>query len=236
MSYEESQQLTADAQPRVFLQPLAAPSILGLFGLAGATFLIGVHMAHWYNGAIETTLLIPFAAFLGGLAQFLAGMWAYKARDGVATAVHGTWGAFWMAFGVMAFIFASGRVVVPVGGVEAPLFSTLGYWFIVMAAISWACTGAAAAENAAMVTTLAFLSAGATVSAVGLLTGVDALLVISGYLFIICAIAAWYTATALMVNEAFGRQVWSLGRSTQSRRMPSIAMGIGEPGVIRGQA
>jgi len=30
----------------------------------------------------------------GGLAQFLAGMWAYRARDGIATLAQGTWGAY----------------------------------------------------------------------------------------------------------------------------------------------
>jgi uncharacterized protein len=83
---------------------------------------------------------------------------------------------------------------------------------------------------------LTFLAAGATVCAIGLLTGVVGLVIVAGYLFIISSLAAWYTATALMVNEAFGREVWVLGRSTQSRQMPPITVGSGEPGVIRGQA
>ncbi len=232
MIYEESQQPTMDTQPRVFLQPLAAPSILGLYGLAGATFMVAAHMAHWFGTSTTTLLLIPFAAIFGGLAQFLAGMWAYKARDGVATAVHGMWGAFWMAFGVLELMLSTGRMAAP----SWPLFPALGYWFIVLAAITWVCTGAATAENKSLVTTLAFLAAGSTLSAVALLVGSDGLLIISGYLFIICAIAAWYTASALMLNEAFGREVWSLGRTTQAQQTPAVPMGIHEPGVIRGQA
>jgi len=222
----------SDAQPRVVLQPIAAPSVLGLYGLAGATFMVAAEMTHWFGSAHATLLVVPFAAFFGGLAQFLAGMWAYKARDAVATAVHGMWGAFWMAFGVLAFIFAEGKAAEP----ATPLFPALGFWFIVLAAITWVCMGAAAAENKSLATTLVFLASGSTISAIALLTGVEGLMVLSGYLFIICAIAAWYTASALMLNEAFGREVWSLGRSTQAQRMPSIAMGVGEPGVIRGQA
>jgi len=220
-----------EAQPRVILQPIAAPSILGLYGLAGATFMVAAQMAHWFGHSSTTLLLVPFAAFFGGLAQFLAGMWAYKARDGVATAVHGMWGAFWMAFGILAFLVASGRVPMPVGA----LFPGLGYWFIILAAITWVCMGAATAENKSLVTTLAFLAAGSTLTAIALLTGIEGLLILSGYLFAICAVAAWYTASALMLNEAYGRQVWSLGRSTQVQSMPRITTGIGEPGVIRGQ-
>ncbi len=221
-----------DAQPRVILQPIAAPSILGLYGLAGATFMVGAQMAHWFGSSSSTLLLIPFAALFGGLAQFLAGMWAYKARDGVATAVHGMWGAFWMAFGGLGFFISMGRGPSPTGALVSP---ELGYWFIVLAAITWVCMGAAAAENKSLVTTLAFLAAGSTITAIALLVGVEGLVILAGYLFIISAIAAWYTGSALMLNEAFGRDVWSLGKSTQVREMPRITAPIGEPGVIRGQ-
>lgn len=221
-----------DAQPRVVLQPIAAPSVLGLYGLAGATFLVAAGMAHWFGSPHTTLLLMPFAAVFGGLAQFLSGMWAYKARDAVATAVHGMWGAFWMAFGVLAWFVMRGGV-----GMPATLFSPeLGFWFIVLAAITWVCAGASAAENKSLVTTLTFLAAGSTLAAIALLGGIEVLTVIAGYLFIICSFAAWYTASAMMINEAYGREVWSLGRSTQAQQMPSVAVGMGEPGVIRGQA
>jgi len=221
-----------EAQPRVFLQPIAAPSILGLYGLAGATFMVAALMARWFAFSNMAWLLVPFAAFFGGLAQFLAGMWAYKARDGVATAIHGMWGAFWMSFGILTFMVSAGKVPVP----ASPLSPELGYWLVVLAAISWVCTGAASAENRSLATTLAFLSAGSTISAIALFTGSEPLLILAGYLFIICAIAAWYTASALMLNEAFGREVWALGKSDQAAQMPRITAGIGEPGVIRGQA
>src|SRR3954471_3318304 len=35
---------------RVFLQPIAAPSILGLFGFAAATFMVAANLAGWYGG------------------------------------------------------------------------------------------------------------------------------------------------------------------------------------------
>jgi uncharacterized protein len=221
-----------NVQPRVILQPIAAPSILGLYGLAGATFMVAARMVHWFGSTHTVLLLVPFAAIFGGLAQFLAGMWAFKARDGVATAVHGMWGGFWMAFGILMSIFASGKAPMPAGA----LFPELGYWFCVLAAITWVCAGAAAAENKSMVTVLTFLAAGSTICAIGLLAGVESLMILAGYLFIISAIVAWYTASALMLNEAFGREVWSLGRSAIARQMPPVTVGSGEPGVIRGQA
>lgn len=221
-----------EAQPRVILQPIAAPSILGLYGLAGATFMVAAQMTHWFGSTATTVLLVPFAAFFGGLAQFLAGMWAYRARDGVATAIHGMWGGFWMAFGILAVVFYAGKVPMPAG----PLFPELGYWFIVLAAITLVCMAAAGAENKALVITLAFLGSGSVVNAIALLAGNGDLIMAAGYLFIISAVCAWYTASALMLQEAFGREVWLLGRTSRAQQMPRVTVGIGEPGVIRGQA
>src|SRR3954452_9009874 len=61
------------ARPRVVLQPIAAPSVLGLFGFAGATFVVAANLAGWYGNTSTPGYLFPFAAFFGGVAQFLAG-------------------------------------------------------------------------------------------------------------------------------------------------------------------
>lgn len=226
------QDISGNPRAQISLQPIAAPSILGLYGLAGATFMVAAHMAHWFgSGPQDSLYLFPFAAMFGGLAQFLAAMWAFRARDGVATAVHGTWGSFWMAYGILSVIFAVGKLPVPTGP-----WPEIAYWFVALAAITWVSVFAAAAENRGFVTLLTFLSCGATTAAIGEFTGQTWLMILTGYLFMIAAIAAWYTASALMLEEAFGREVWRLGKSRISKEMPSIAIGAGEPGVIRGQA
>jgi uncharacterized protein len=226
-----NEELTNNAHARIYLQPIAAPSILGLYGLAGATFMVAAYMAHWFGNATTPLYLLPFAAIFGGLAQFLAGMWAFKARDGVATAIHGMWGSFWMAYGVLNILFATGKLTMPTGA-----WPELGFWFIVLAAITWVSVAAAAAQNRCLVTMLTFLAAGSTTAAIGEFIGLEWLMILTGWLFIVASIAAWYTGSALMLEEAFGREVWSLGKSQQMKRMPSVATGVGEPGVIRGQA
>ena len=219
-----------DAQAQIYLQPIAAPSILGLYGLAGATFMVAAHMAHWF-GDSTSLYLFPFAAMFGGLAQFLAGMWAYKARDGVATAIHGMWGSFWMAYGVLNVVFAVGKLTPPTGR-----WPEIGFWFVVLAAITWVGVAASVAENRGFVTVLTFLAAGSTTAAIGEFTGVEWLMTVTGWLFIIASIAAWYTGSALMLEEAFGHEVWDLGKSRHAKEMPPVSIGMGEPGVIRGQA
>jgi succinate-acetate transporter protein len=202
---------------QVFLQPVAAPSILGLFGFAGATFMVSAHMAGWYGNDNTPMLLFPFVALFGGLAQFLAGMWAYKARDGLATAMHGTWGSFWMAYGFLYLLATLGYVTFPAG---ATYFPELGFWFIVLAVTTWAGTWAAFGENASTAMFLVFLAAGSTLSAIGYMFGLPIWNMAAAYCFIVSAILAWYTATALMLNSTFGREVLSLGKFARAEEKP----------------
>lgn len=76
---------------RVVLQPIAAPSILGLAGFASATFIVASNLAGWWGTSHSPLALAPFAAMFGGLAQFTPGMWSYRARDAIATLAHGSW-------------------------------------------------------------------------------------------------------------------------------------------------
>ena len=224
--YGEGQ--NAEDRARIYLQPIAAPSILGLFGFAGATFMVAANMAGWYGGANSIYSLMPFAVMFGGVAQFLAAMWAFKARDGVATAMHGLWGSFWIAYGVLCSLMLSGRIANP-----GLYFPEVGYWFIVLAAITWMGTLAAFASSTSLVLVLGTLATGSTLEAIARLVGNDGCQIAAGYVFIISAIIAWYTASALMFEEAFGHPILKAGRRGTSH--PSIAVGTGEPGVIRGQ-
>ncbi len=135
-----------DIPTRITLEPLAAPSILGLYGYAAATFVVAAQFAGWYGNARSELYLFPFAAMAGGLAQFTAAMWAYKARDGIATAMHGIWGSFWLAFGILAVLFAVGAIV------PVDLAPGVGYWFAPLALFSAVGAYAAVSESAALAT------------------------------------------------------------------------------------
>lgn len=214
----------------IFLQPIAAPSVLGLFGFAGATFIVAAHMAHWFGGALADDYLAAFAAVFGGVAQFTAGMWAFKARDALATAMHGTWGSFWIAYGLLQLAFMTKVLPQPAGA-----FQALGFWFIVLAAITWMGMWAASAENKAVAIVLGLLAAGSTVAIFGEMLGTTWVQILAGYLFIASAIVAWYTASAMMLESAFHRPVMRLGKTARAKQAPNLMPGKGEPGVIRGQ-
>src|SRR5215467_5569908 len=95
---------------------VAIPWILGLYGLASATFILATRWADWYrgNGTESTFLLLPFALTLGGI-MLLAAFWAFLAADGLATAMLGIWGSFWIGYVVLNALFIAGKLFAPIG-------------------------------------------------------------------------------------------------------------------------
>lgn len=223
---------TADrgSPARIYLQPIAAPSILGLYAFAGSTLIVAAELAGWYGSPQTPAYLFPFAAAFGGVAQFAAGMWSYKARDAIATAMHGMWGSFWIGFGILQLLFATGTLAEPQGP-----FPALGFWFIALAWITIMGTIAATAENVALTAVLGTLSLGAIFAAIAELLGSDAWTVIAGYTFIVSAICAWYTASALMFEGVAGKPVLPVGMTKKAQEAPDVNEGAGEPGVKQGQ-
>lgn len=218
----------------ISLQPVAPPSVLGLFGFAGATFIVATNLAGWYGNSTTPTFLFPFAAMFGGLAQLLAGMWGYRARDAIATSMHGAWGAFWLGYGILYLLVATHVLVPPVP------FVALGYWFAALAAITWSGAIAALAQNISISLVLIALAAGATCQAVGQIADSSAWRTTGAYLFIASAVLGWYAATALLFEAAFRRVVLPVGRVggvNRPGRPPRnpIQYMSGEPGVKVGQ-
>ncbi len=216
--------------PTVFLQPVAAPSILGLFGFGAATFIVGANMAGWFGNAASNAYIAPYAAIFGGLAQLLAGMWAFKARDGLATAVHGMWGSFWIAYGILFTLVAAGTLAAP-----AAKFPALGFWFITLAVITWLCMWVSLGEYKAVAWVLGLLALGSSFEAAAFLTGDAGWHIAGGWILVASAIVAWYTATAIMAYAMYNKEKWPLGIRPREKSAPQLAFGFGEPGVKRGQ-
>jgi hypothetical protein len=223
---------------RIFLQPVAAPSVLGLFGFAGATFMVAANLAGWYGSTTSSPMfLFPFAAILGGIAQFTAGVWGYRARDALATAMHGTWGSFWIAYGLFWWLVANHTITPPSGSTFVPL----GYWFIVLAAITLSGAIASLTENLALFSVLGTLTAGSVLLAISYLIGSSTVLTWGGWVLVVSAVLAWYTATAMMLTATTGRTVLPLFKPMRGVNKPGarplvpVEYAEGEPGVKMGQ-
>lgn len=166
--------------------------MLGMYAFAAATFVVAAHMAHWYGTGESASVLFPLVLFFG-LAEFYAGAWALRANDAIALAMHGTWGAFWTAYGMLELMFSGGRATQTQGA-----FSELGFWFIAIAAITWGIT--AASRNKGVTTVLGLIAIGATLEAIAELTGVGGVRILAGYFLIASAIGAWWVASAQLMR------------------------------------
>ena len=234
---EEMERAWAD-RTRIILSPVAPPSVLGLFGFMGATVMVAAWMAGWYGTAATPFTLWPFALTFGGLAQLLAAMWSYRARDGVATAMHGLWGTFWLAFGIITLLAET--------GVAPPLLLGLNvsfaWWFIVLASVTMMGALAALGDNLGMFAVLGLLAAGSAFAAIGFYTGGGWAFTVAGYVLVASAAAAWYTASAMMLAGSFGRTILPLGNlgaaaANVPGRKPLVPMEypLGMPGAKVGQ-
>jgi len=223
---------------RIFLQPVAGASILGLFGYAVALFVIGAQFAHWFVAPAATSAGAPivfvgaFALMLGGVAQFAAAMWAYKNRDGLSTGFNGIWGAFLLGLGLMNLLVETGSIS---GVTEISAIPSIGMWFIMLAFISGACAIAALATNFALFGTITVATASSALMGIGYLAGSADTMAVAGYLFMVSAVFAWYTGSAVMIEDSYGYSVLPVGEFRTSKQAEEISSGIGEPGVLHGQ-
>jgi uncharacterized protein len=223
---------------RVFLQPIAAPSILGLYGFAAATFIVTAYLVGWYGTSTSPLLIFPFATAAGGIAQGAAALWAFRARDGLATAIHGIWAAFWLAYGFLNFMIALKLVPAPAPHGAVP---ELGYWFYALAAITLVGALASLAESFALSAVLFPLAAGVALLGVFYTVGGVGWERVAGYVTMASAFTAFYAGSAMMLSSTFGRVVLPLGKYRREANTPGgrpvypIQFERGEPGVKQGQ-
>lgn len=100
-----SQTLQQTPGIQIFLQPIAPPAAIGLAGFAGSTWITSSYIANWWGGPESPTIFFPFVGLFGGLAQFIAGLYGFKARDTLVTVINTMWGSFWISIGILyAFV------------------------------------------------------------------------------------------------------------------------------------
>jgi succinate-acetate transporter protein len=226
------------SRSRVFLTPIAAPSIMGLFGFMIATLMLGAWQAGWYGTAATPLLIFPFAMVAGGLLQSIAAIASFRARDGVAVAMHTAWGSFWLAWGLYMLLVATHVLPVIPLGAASPSFA---FWFIALTLVTIFGVLGALAQNMGLVVTLGTLAAGSALTAAGFWAGSVGTLRAGGWLFVVAAMAAWLTAGAMVLEHSFGRTIIPLGKWSKKGNIPlarttdPIEYPAGMPGVRGGQ-
>ena len=177
---------------------IANPAALGLAAFALTTFLLSVHNA---MGVTREPLLVfwGFAIFYGGLAQFCAGMWEFKAGNTFGATAFSTYGAFWMGVAATVLLVLWGKLA------PADVTSTLA-WILTAFAIfnTYMLLISARTQNTAVFLVFLTLEITEILLAWGNFNGDAAgkgLVSIGGWVGILTALVAWYTSAAIVANS-----------------------------------
>ena len=234
-----------DAPPvaRVFLTPIAPPATLGLFGFFASTMVVSTWLLGWWGtptGSPPT--MFEIAAFFGGLAQFGAGLWSFRARDYIGSALLTMWGTYWMAWGFLQALAAAGALTIPPLTTPQPAF---GIWFIPLALFTLCGAVAAVRENLPLFFVLATVGAGCAAICGGFWIGSVGWIHVGAWLFVFGACWAWYTAAMILLEYSWGRVVLPFGVIPGLMKLPGAAnvpgtvlshpveYALGQPGTRR---
>lgn len=180
---------------------LANPAALGLGGFALTTFLLNV-VNSGLIAADNLGMVLPIGICYGGLAQFCAGMWEFKRGDTFGATCFSSFGAFWIGIALMV-IFEKIGVISPVPREGmAVLFIAWGIFTAYATIASLRVNRAVTSIFVTLVILFFMLAAGEWNVTVHK---------IAGYEGIICALIAWYTSAAVLINTLFGREIVPLG-------------------------
>lgn len=185
-------QIAADTEQVQAAAPAHAnPAPLGLCGFALTTFVLSTVNAGWFSAA-SVGVVVALALAYGGLAQLLAGMWEFKAGNTFGATAFTSYGAFWLSFVVL---FLPLPVVAKLPG------AALGIYLLGWGIFTFLMFLGALRINLALMVVLGLLVLTYVVLAIGAFAGSTGINVIGGYLGILTALAAWYTALAGLLSS-----------------------------------
>ena len=213
LTRQEASALAASSQATI-----ADPIPLGLAGFASARFTISTIYAGWFAFTPgNLSIAIPVALLFGGVASFLAGMWAFRRGNVLAATTFATFGAFNAAWALLQWMMlvgltprgANGVGPGPVDGVFVLTFSFISLY------LGLAASGqnpGLAAVLATMGLTHAFLGAWAIVPQATWLR------MAGGYSGMVTALLAFLMSAALVINSAYEHEVIPLPKGGRHLR------------------
>lgn len=190
---------------------ISDPAPLGLAGFALTTFILGMVNANLISGN-DTLVVLSVAGAYGGLVQLLAGMWAFREGNTFAAVAFSSYGGFWISFVLLVQFFLpetvkAGGAMVGSHAVAIYLFSW-GFFTFYMWLASFK-------TNVAIF--LVFLTLWVAYGLLGwgdLGAGHYQIKDIGGAVTIACAVLAWYTSAAFVINRTHGRNMLPVGPLT----------------------
>jgi succinate-acetate transporter protein len=180
------------AAERAEAAPVANPAPLGLSAFALTTFVLSSANAGWFTGA---PVVVGLALFYGGLVQLVAGIHEFRTGNTFGATAFCSYGGFWLAIG---FDLWQPNLI--------PGHPALGFFLLGWTIFTGLMFLGTLRSNLALMVVFALLFITyllLTLGEFGAGTGV-----LGGYVGILTALAAWYTALAGIL--ASGKQMFTL--------------------------
>jgi succinate-acetate transporter protein len=206
---------------RVYLTPIAPPATLGLFGFFASTMVVSTWILGWWGtpkGSPPT--MFEIAAFFGGLAQFASGVWSFRARDYIGSALLTMWGAYWMAWGLLQGLGAAHTITIPPLSTPQPGFAV---WFIPLSLFTLWGALAALRENLPLFLVLGTVGAGSAFVCGGFWSGSTGWTKVGAWLFVVGACCAWYAGAMILLEYSWRRVILPFGVIPGLMKLPAAA-------------
>jgi succinate-acetate transporter protein len=182
------------------------PAPLGLACFGITTLCLSVINAGWLT-AVATPMVLALALPVGGGAQILAGMWAYRRGNTFVATTFSAYGAFWISFFLLLQYFVP-AIATTKGAPADAVTGALGLYLFAWGIFTAYMLVAAFAVARAVAVVFALLTATFLVLAVGFWAGNSSTLhVLGGYLGILTGLGALYLSFADVTKATFKRDV-----------------------------
>ncbi len=188
---------------------VAEPVTLGLFGFATGTWIAGAVFGGFLSPVAELGLM-PILILFAGIAQFIAGLYAFRRTDALSCSAFTCFGSYNTVIGVTILFEAAG--LIPAG---SELNTILGWFNCSFGFIAFALLLAALRKNMAMSAILLFLGLGYTLVGVSMfLMGpqhtVGGVAAAGAACLFASAFFAYYTGAAMVINSTWRRTLLPL--------------------------
>jgi hypothetical protein len=175
------------------------PAVVGLAGFGLTTLVLQFHNVGW----MELGPVIWLGLTFGGLAQLIAGIQEMRTGNNFGYSAFTSYGAFWIALGLMFIGSNFGWFVVSTTDVG---------WFLVAwtlyTAIMWV---GSMRINGMLAWTFTALLTGFILLDLGHF-GFPIMNVVAGYVLMVCAMMAWYVMAHIIYADVFGMDMLPVGK------------------------
>lgn len=180
---------------------IGEPSTLGLWGFATGTWIAGAVFGGLVSGTAQPALGVVLLLF-AGIAQFIAGLYAFRRVNTLAASAFCCFGAYNTVIGLMLLAAASGLIQNTAGTLDVMAWFNFSFGFIALALCI-----AAFSRNMVLTGVLFFLACGYTLIGITLLTGGGAVGTAGAATLFLSALLAYYLGMALVVNSSWRRTI-----------------------------